>query len=550
MQMAANGVFCCRIANAYNIGNKKKKCMNTIIVPVDGASNIKLEVLDIDNLSGVFSRVTETPAREVDGLQYNCTAEECLWFDSVIRELPDSMKTVRIIAPVARGSSGGLIGADNTLIEVPGKGLTLAYTQEYSNVVENTFRDLAGSERDFFTETGSIRNFPGSITLIKRFLFEEMERPELLSRAEFFGTYGALLSGHFLGDDYLKAVRAAGNEHTYWMCHSGARNINEPPGTPSSLSKKIDSFQKLVPGESSLVYNSLGYMPHKQADSLGISGELLVVPGGHDTSLSHIPVMTTFYQAFEDKAGTPVIHVDAGSWTMVALIGEKIELPLNGYKRGIMVQGTVDGYPVVTSLYGGGNDFKYIKGLIEERGHRFGGKINEKLLEETAKAADCFVLPNISPMNHLTGPFPGIQGKIVNEQAFFRNPEKAYIITNLTTAITTACQIDAIARDRDFPIVITAGGSRDPYFGRLLSTLTGKNIYAIFDSKGNAITETTTLGAAITGKAASLNIHPYKVDMSGLGVTYRKLQPFKGEIEQKLKIYRKCFMEELKKTGI
>ena len=519
--------------------------MNTIIVPVDGATNIKLEVLDFDTLANVFSMVTESPATEENGLKYNCTAEECSWFDNCIRELPDSLKTVNVIAPVARGASGGLVGSDNTLIEVPGKGLTLSYTQEYSTLVESAFRALAGSESDFFLETGSIMGFPGSLSLIKRFIFEEMERPEILNSAEGFAYYGALLAGHFLGDDYLRAIRVAGNEHSNWMCHTGARNINELPGTPSTLSKKIDSFRKLVPLEPSYVYKLIGQMPHAQAASLGIGGNIMIVPGGHDTCLSHIPIMSTFYKTFEDKVETPVIHVDAGSWTLVARIGGKIELPFDGYKRGIMVHGTVDGYPVVTSIYGGGNDFRYVKGLVEKRGHHFGGEINEHTLEETVSTADCFVLPNIHPMNHQTGPFPGIKGKIINEQEFFKNPEKAYIITNLTTALITACQIDFMTGDNDFQIVITAGGSKDPYFGRLLATLTGKNVYAMFDSIGNPLTETTTLGTAITGKAAYLRIHPYRVDVSGLGVSYRKLMPFNAEIKHKLDQYRKRFMMKL-----
>ncbi len=51
--------------------------METIVVPVDGASNIKLEVLDYDTLSNVFSRVTDSPSKEFDGLKYNSFGEEC-----------------------------------------------------------------------------------------------------------------------------------------------------------------------------------------------------------------------------------------------------------------------------------------------------------------------------------------------------------------------------------------------------------------------------------------------------------------------------------------
>ncbi|MFC1528295.1 hypothetical protein ACFL5B_00140 [Candidatus Latescibacterota bacterium] len=524
--------------------------METIVVPVDGASNIKLEVFDFDSLSTVFSCMTDTPVTEVDGLKYNCIGTECSWFDSVIRELPDRYKAVKAVAPVARGASGGLVGPDNSFVEVPGEELILAYTQEYPEVVDNAFKMLAGSEQDFFLETGSVRDFPGSLTLIKRFLFEEMVRPEVLGRAQCFGTFGVLLSGHFLGDDYTGAVLVAGNEHSYWMCHAGARNIAEPPGTPSSLSTKIMSFRELVPHEPYRVYKPIGNMPHEQALSLGLHGDPLVIPGGHDTCLSHIPVLSTFYHAFRDRAGMPVIHVDAGSWTMVAQIGGKVELPPDGYRRDIIVQGTVDGYPVVTARYGGGNDFRYIKELMEDRGCSFGSDCNERLLEEVVNAAECFILPNSNPVNHLTGPFPGITGKIINEQSFFSNPQKAFIITNLTTAITTACQIDAIAKKTDFPIVLTAGGSRDPYFGRLIRTLTGRNVYSLFDSDDTTISETTSLGAAITGKAAYLGIHPGEIDVSCLGVTYHELKPFSDEIKRKLNRYRERFMEEIKKKSV
>ena len=524
-----------------NILQTRKK----IIVPVDGASNIKLEALDFDTLTTVFSRSTETPVKEVDGLQYNRTGEECRWFDRIIAELPAEMRDVNVIAPVARGVSGGLVGSGNTLMEVPGEELTLSYTQEYSDAVENAFRELAGDSRGFFLETGSVRDFQGSLTLIKRFVFEELERPELLAQAEYFGTYGALMSGHFLGDDYLRAVRSCGNEHSYWMCHSGARNINEAPGMPSSLAMKIPSFKRLVPESPSTAYVSLGNMPAAQADAIGITGDCLVIPGGHDTCLSHIPVMSTFYQAFEEKSGTPVIHVEAGSWTLVASIGGNVELPQDGYKRDIVVQGTVDGTPVVTARYGGGNDFRHVKSLIEERGMRFGGVPDMRMLENVLEDSDCFVLPNIHPVNHTTGPFPELRGKIINERKFFNlseNPEKAYIIANLTTSITTAYQIENMARGVDSDIVITAGGSKDPLWGGLLATLTGKNVYAMFDREGNAVTETTTLGAAITGKAAYLNTHPYEVDVSGLGVNYRQIQPFGGDIPRKLEKYRAAFM--------
>ena len=532
--------------------------VKTIIVPVDGATNIKLEVLDYETLKTVYSQTTEIPSRRVNGLDYNCITDECLWFDSAIRAIPVAARNAVVIAPVARGASGGLIGSENTFIEVPGEGLTLAYTQKYPDDVDDRFCELAGSSEEFFLETGSIREFPGSITLMKRFVFEEMMRPETLNRAKCFGTFGVLLAGHFLGDDYLHAARTAGNEHSYWMCHTGTRNINKQPGTPSTISGKIGSFKKLVPAEPSMAYNAIGTMPSGQSTTLGLTEPPLVIPGGHDTCLSHIPIMSTFYQHFKNAMGTPVIHVEAGSWTMIAQIGGNVDLPPDGYKKDIIIQGTIDGEPVVTARYGGGNDFRHVKNLIEERGHHFGSDCNvgtdynlslrtEPLLEKTAREADCFVLPNISAVNHGTGPFPDLRGRIVNEKAFFSNPERALIIANLTSALTTSVQIDAVSRDTNLPLVITAGGAKDPYYGRLVASFTGRDVYALNDCDGSPLTETTTLGAAIVGKAASLRIHPYKIDVTSLGVVYQKMLPFDGEVNRQLMKYRELFMQEIVK---
>jgi hypothetical protein len=515
----------------------------TIIVPVDGTSNIKLEVFDFETLAPLYSVCAPTPVREVGGLHYNATGKEFAWFDGAILALPDELKRAAVIAPVARGASGGLIGRNNTLIEVPGEALTLSYTQRYSDEVEECFRELAGDPESFFLETGSIRDFPGSLTLIKRLVFEETERPELLERAAAFGTYGILMSGHFLGNDYLRAWNAAGNEHSYWMCHTGARDIREAPGIPSSAARKIASFGCLVPQDAGVAYHPVGVMPPDQVSSLGLPDDVLVTPGGHDTCISHIPIMSTFFQSFPGMRGNPVIQVEAGSWTMVARIGGCADLPSDGWRRDILVQGTVDGEPVATARYGGGNDFREAQRIIEAAGGVFSAEPDDRLMERIVGAAEAFVLPNISPINHGTGPFPDLRGRIINEPFLLAHPGSAHIATSIATSLAAAVQIEAVSGDRSVPLVITAGGAKDSYYGRLLATFTGHTMYAPFDRNGSPVTETTSLGAAITGKAACLGIHPYLVDTGSLGIEYRKVEPYRGEIARKLAVYRERWME-------
>ncbi|MFC1724994.1 hypothetical protein ACFL4T_05155 [candidate division KSB1 bacterium] len=520
-----------------------------IIVPVDGATNIKLEVLDFETLATVYSKTTDTPVTTYNGLNYNCTGEEFEWFDKIINEMPDELKNTSVIAPVSRGASGGLIGKDNSLCEESGKGLTLAYTQRYSEETERRFVEMAGSEKEFYLETGSVRALPGSLTLIKRFIFEEIERPETLDKAAAFGTYPILMTGHFLNDNYLNAVLTAGNEHSYWMCHAGARNINQKPGTLSTLAEKIESFKRLVPGKLTVCYNFIGKMPAEMSKRLGLSGTIYVNPGGHDTCLSHIPIMSTFYSAFQEKAGKPVIQIDAGTWTMTAQIGGTASLHQDGYLKDIIVQGTVDGEPVVTGKYAGGSDFKYVKTMVEKRGSEFKAEDETQALKELLSEKNIFIMPNINPDNHGTGPFPEIKGKIIGETELFKNPANAYIAANLTAAISTVYQLDEISKDKNIPLVITAGASKDETFCRIIASLTGRDTFTMLDKDNNAVTETTTLGAAVAGKASVLGIHPYEVNMNSLGIKYKKVIPFSEDIISLLQEYRSEYFGKIKENG-
>jgi hypothetical protein len=517
----------------------------TILVPVDGASNIKLEVLDFETLTTLHSQSTDTPVAHHDGLTYNATGKEFDWFDLVIQSLPEKLRGAAAVAPVARGASGGLVGNDNTLMEVPGQRLTLAYTQGYPESVNEAFAKLAGSREEFFQETGSIRDFPGSVTLLKRFLYEEMVRPQLLAKAAGFGQNGALMGGHFIGDDYLSAIQQAGNEHSYWMCHTGTRDVRSKPGTPSRASQKVKSFQRLVPQQPSVCYQAIGIMPTAQAQQLKLSTRPLVIPGGHDTCLSHLPILSTFYQAYPKATGKPVLQVEAGTWTMIARMGGTAKVPGDGYTRDIIIQGTMDGEPVVTARYGGGADFSHLQKLVRARNLEFDHAKTAAHILKILKTVDCFVLPNVNPVNHGTGPFPQVRGRIINEATFFADGVTAHLVSNLLTAITTAHQVAAISSEANVPIVLTAGGSKDPLFGALLATLTGHPVFTMFDRNGQAVTETTTLGAAIAGKAACLGVHPYKVDTTLLGVKYRQIEPLRADLANALQTYRAEWLQHV-----
>ena len=524
--------------------------MKTIFVPGDGASNIKLSVYDFDSLETLFEESTATPAGEIEGYKCNHIREELDWFDKTIQSLSKNLKECAVIAPVTRAASGAMISENNIILDTKDGRNTIAYTQPYSDKVEKEFMQTVESSKKFFIECGSVASFPGSTNLIKRLFFEKIIRPEIYKKAKAFATYPVLISGHFLGDNFLKAVKIAGNEHSYWMCHSGARNINSAPGTPSSLTEKIDRFWDLLPKETFYPYKTIDYVSKEMAKKLQIPEDTKILPGGHDTCFSHIPILSSFYKSKPEYDGIPILQLEAGTWTMGAQLGGTAQQTISddGYKQGIIIQGTVDGEPTITSMYGGGFDFREIKSLAESKNLTFKAPFNEKLLLKVLENNPTFVLPNINPDNYGTGPFPKVKGKIINENAFYSSGETAYIIANLCITATASHHIHLIASNSKSPIIITAGGSKDIYFGKLVATYTGRTVYAGIDKTGTALTETTSLGAAIIGKAACLGIHPYDVDISSLDIKYNKITPFEGKIKELVLKYKKQFMKEIQKA--
>ena len=97
------------------------------------------------------------------------------------------------------------------------------------------------------------------------------------------------------------------------------------------------------------------------------------------------------------------------------------------------------------------------------------------------------------------------------------------------------------------PVVMDMSPTVTAYGKVRLKALRGEEMPVgwMIDREGKPLTETTTLGAAIVGKAACLGVHPYKVDMTKLGATYKQLVPFSRDIAKVLAEYQKKFLQQV-----
>ena len=203
-------------------------------------------------------------------------------------------------------------------------------------------------------------------------MFEELVRPQLLAKAAAFGQYGALMGGHFIGDDYLAAIKQAGNEHSYWMCHTGTRDVRRQARHAQQGQQAGEKF----PETGARANFRLLQIHRHHARRAGEAVETFHAsrwwfPADMTPASRICRSFRHFIRPIPAAIGKPVVQVEAGTWTMIAQMGGAAKVPGDGYTRDIIIQGTVDGEPVVTARYGGGADFSQMKKLAQAKGCGF-----------------------------------------------------------------------------------------------------------------------------------------------------------------------------------
>lgn len=385
------------------------------------------------------------------------------------------------------------------------------YTYRFPSQVNQKFEELCVSIEDYYQETGSVAECPTGFLLLKKLLYYELMRPDIINNAAYFIIFPLLFSGHYLKGKYAEAWKNGGNQTTFWLAHTGARKINQYPNTMvSSVAKKINSFSRLVPIEKKHdATKNLGLISKSKAKQLGFQNAPIIFPGSHDFALSDYASNFIFrnkYPGIED-----FFHLEVGTWSACSLISRnkrQLILPFNGYKKGIITCGSIENVSRATALYGGGQDFKYVQQIFEKREIDFKvDYVDLKTLKLVLRDSDCFLLPNISPDSYNSGPFPELKGKILNKEKFFnKNIHIPYIVTNLSVVLAIAYQIELISSNTGIPIVVTGGGSDDKYYTLLLSLVTGRDVYIIKETKTEKpFKETSSMGAALLTRHSKNN---------------------------------------------
>lgn len=459
----------------------------------------------------------------------------------------EGRESVTKIVGIFRGATVNLVDGNGGIfpalaaIDRPG---IWSYLNRFSDEANSAFDKMMAPE-DRYMAYGLPSNLKGSLIPGWTLVGLAQDHPYVMKQASSISFLPELFVNLFSD----RTVH--GHEVSYMGCHTGLYDFKT--GHFSELAFRIDDFCQEKAGKHILgrtkpfvkSWETAGKLYEKMRQELGLSQQISLLWGGHDTAMADVPVAALMNKTFP---GEEFIHHQAGSWGLPRLNGRKfVALPGYGYERSMMVQADIDGNPVPTMLIPSGNEFTYYcgpEGVFMNP--RDAGQKHDysfvKVLDVIQN--EIIVTPGANPDIRGIGPFPKTQGDIYGREKIDADAsgETGYIAVNLMSAVCTAAGIELVAQGENTRVVLSAGAAGDSLYRSLVASLMPeREVYCIMDGK-NVVTETAAYSGLVLAKASQIGVHPYNVDASTLG-RLERVDPV-GCLIEPLKAYHNKFVEK------
>ena len=303
--------------------------------------------------------------------------------------------------------------------------------------------------------------------------------------------YGFLLTGK------------TGIDRTYVGTHTGLWDFEQMRF--SEVRERL-GVQGLIPETISRSWDVLGTLTPDIARQTGLSTDVIVTLGVHDSNASMIPFLV--------KEPADFVLVSTGS--MCVVMHPEPAPVFSEDELGEMVYYNLDALGGVfkTALFVAGLEFDLYLGFLEGiHGRREHPDFNPALIEDILKRGDEFILPAIVPFGmYMHSPARFVEGdkvftldQVFTGQApnFMKDYERVYNILILSMALHTrkAMQRAGIAPGKT--AFIEGGFSHNTLYTHLIASLFPGSPVMRTD-----LNEATALGAAILGLAAHEGVSP------------------------------------------
>ncbi len=282
-------------------------------------------------------------------------------------------------------------------------------------------------------------NLPRGLNLGRQMFYVERRFPETFAHARAFLAWPQYWSWR------LSGVMAS--EVTSIAAHSDLWRPME--GRLSSMVERL-GWTRLFP-PMRRAWETLGPLKPSVAAAAGLSPDVRVVCGAHDSNASLVPHLV--------QRSDPFTVVSTGTWAILMAVGGKGRLDPDA---DMLMNVDVLGRPVPTARFMGGREFAVLAGDRPAEAHEAD--------IAAIVAAGVMAMPAFSDQG---GPFAGRKGSIVGEAP--ATPPLRTALATLYVALTTAHVLDLLEAPGD--IIVEGGFNRSPAFAAVLAALMpGRNV--------------------------------------------------------------------------
>jgi L-fuculokinase len=416
------------------------EAMNGCVVVFDiGKTNMKVVVFDAaGNLAAERSAPNAPLAADAE-LPYLRLDTEGAW-SFLMRALKElgARFSIRAIATTTHGCAGVLMQGDGPALP------PLDYEFDGFAEVDAAY-DAA---RPPFDEARS-PHLPRGLNLGRQIFYFERCYPAQFKQAAAFLTYAQYFAWRLGG--------AMASEATSLGAHTDLWRPNE-----GDLSSMVDKFgwRRLFPPIRK-AWDTLGTLKPEIAAATGLSPDVRIICGAHDSNASLVPHLLS--------RRDPFTVISTGTWVIIMAVGGTARLDP---EADMLANVDVRGEPVPTARFMGGREFAVLAGDAPEDA----GEADVAAII----ASGALTLPAFSDQG---GPFASRKGVIDGEKP--TTPKARAALATLYTALMTAHMLGRLEAPGD--LIVEGGFARSPSFAAVLARLmAGRQVFVAPMSAGAA----------------------------------------------------------------
>mgnify|MGYP001167426369 FL=1 len=478
---------------------------STHIAVIDiGRTNKKLLLYDLklNPVDGAYATIDDIPHGNENHEPIDATAA---WFLNALADMAASHRIANITITTYGGAFVCL--DEQGRVALP----PLSGSTDPGEDVQASFDALIGDPRRIQRRMATPR-MPFLSVMARGIHYVKERYPELFARTRTLINlpqyYGYLLTGQ------------TGNERTYMGTHTALWDFERMDW--SEVRERL-GVEALIPPTLSRAWDVLGTLTPEVARKTGLSPEVRVTMGIHDSNAAMVPFLIKQPEDFmlvSTGSMCVVMHPEPGVRFREEDFGEMVYYNLNAF----------DGV-FKTALFVAGLEFDIYMGLLGGRhGRQDPPDIDPELLADILGRREEFILPAIVPFGmYLNSPARLVEGDQVyplgdvfsgKGPRFLDDYERSCALLTLSMALHTRKAMERAGHAPGMPVIIEGGFSHNALYTRLIASLAPESPVMLTGLK-----EASAFGAALLGLAAHEGVSPHRL-AERFTLTTTRVPPF------------------------